>query len=106
MLTHLITQVTTKSVNIISDRNKCITLGTYYENAPWIQTLSKVKMNIVYHCFSQLVLKKNFGWFGDLLTHLRTELMTKSVKKISIFTTYIKPGHNVNNLPWLRTLCN
>ena len=33
-----------------------------------------------------------FWWFVDLLNHLRTEVMTKPVKKGYDLTTYIKLG--------------
>ena len=49
------------------------------------------------HCSQSLILsistKQNlFQWVEGLLNHLRTQVMTKSVTKISNFTTYIKLG--------------
>ena len=50
------------------------------------------------------IMKYNLFWcVGDLFNHLRTEVMTKSVKKISEFNTYIELGTQCWNVPWLRT---
>ena len=46
-----------------------------------------------------------FWWVGDQLTHLRTKVTTKSVKKDCDLTTYIRLGPKCQNSPWLRNLC-
>ena len=77
-----------RSYNLISENNSYLTthikLDQPYHHIPWLRNLCLQKMIVVNHWNSQSVLKKLFWWVGDLWTHLRTEVMTKSVKIFAI----------------------